>query len=220
MKPAVVFLDWDGTVCGSRFWGHWSDDGVHTEANALIQNHFFQTSPKILTEWMRGDWDAEKIVTEIARRTDVPAKELLAGLKESCERMQLFDNGILTVIARLREKNIKVVVATDNMDTFTRWTVPALELKSHFDSILDSYSLRALKSDKNALGKSRFFAGYFVKNSIDPSTTILVDDGAHNGVVQDFGIRYIQVTPHSSALSILSSINNSLPNPSKVVLRN
>lgn len=206
MKPSVIFLDWDGTVCGSRFWGHWAEDGRHAQANALVQKQFFQASPEILTEWMCGDWTSEEIVAEIARRTGLAAGDLLAGLRESCERMELFDRSILDVIAGLRKKEVKVVIATDNMDTFTRWTVPALQLGRHFDTILNSHTLKALKRDKDGAGNSKFFAQYLAANRIDPSATVLVDDGAHNRVVRDFGMRYVQVTPRSSAVDILTSI--------------
>jgi FMN phosphatase YigB (HAD superfamily) len=206
MKPAVVFLDWDGTVCDSKFWGHWSNDSTYNKANVLIQRYFFHASPEIITEWMRGEWDVEKIVAEISHRTGLAAKDLHTGLQESCERMQLFD-GILPAIANLRKNNIRVLVATDNMDTFTRWTVPALGLDNHFDGILDSYSLKALKRDKDAAGRSKFFARYLAKSHIDPMTAVLVDDSAHNAAVQDFGLQYIQVTPQSSALDILSSFS-------------
>jgi FMN phosphatase YigB (HAD superfamily) len=210
MKPAVVFLDWDGTVCGSKFWGHWAEGSHRAEASALIQSRFFQASPDIVAEWMRGARDAENVVAEIARRTGLAAADLHTGLRESCERMQLLDDGILTTVAGLRKSNIKVVIATDNMDTFRRWTAPALALESHFDGILDSYSLRALKRDKDNSGNSKFFAPYLAQNNIDPAATVLVDDGAHNAVVADFGIRYIQVTPQLPALRVLSSIRSSV----------
>ncbi len=207
MKPAVVFLDWDGTLCGSKFWGHWSDDASYSRANLLIQRHFFRAAPEIITEWMRGEWDIEKVIAEIAHRTGLATKDLRIGLQESCERMELFSDSILPTIANLRKNNIKVVIATDNMDTFIRWTVPALNLESHFDGILDSYSLKALKRDKDAAGQSKFFTQYLAKNHITPMSTVLVDDGEHNMVVRDFGMQYIQVTPRSSALDILLSFN-------------
>jgi FMN phosphatase YigB (HAD superfamily) len=206
MKPAVIFLDWDGTMCGSRFWGHWATDGLHGQANQLIQSRFFAATPGVLEEWMRAEWSTEQVVAEIASRTGLATHDLLTGLRESCERMELFDPKILQVVTDLRKSGIKVVIATDNMDTFTRWTVPALQLASHFDGVINSYNLRALKRDKDAAGKSKFFSDYLTRHNVDPATTILIDDGAHNAVVQDFGIQYQQVTPQVSALNILYNL--------------
>lgn len=93
------------------------------------------------------------------------------------------------------------------MDTFVRWTVPALNLAQHFDAILDSYSLRALKRDKDELGQSKFFGKLLSKNRIDPTSTVLIDDGAHNAVVKDFGIQFIHASSNSPAHSILVSLS-------------
>jgi FMN phosphatase YigB (HAD superfamily) len=193
-------------MSGSRFWGHWAGHSLYDAAHARIQRQFFAASPEILTQWMRGQWSAETIAAEIARRTNVPEAELLAGLQESCERMQLYDARLLAAVADVRQKGTKVVIATDNMDTFTRWTVPALGLEYHVDGILDSYSLRALKSDKDGAGTSKFFARYWADSGVEPSATVLIDDGEHNAVVQDFGMQYRRVTPQTSALDILLSI--------------
>lgn len=206
MKPQVVFLDWDGTVCGSRFWGHWEDDRAHAPMNQLIQEQFFRATPGILTEWMRGEWSAEDIAKIISQSTAIPASTLLQGLRESCELMQLFNDNILPAVKNLRDNGVMVVVATDNMDTFTRWTVPALKLDKHFDDILSSHTLRALKRDKDAAGRSSFFGRFFAENQIDSTATVLIDDGAHNAVVKDFGMRFMQVTPELPAGPILMSL--------------
>lgn len=206
MRPKVIFLDWDGTVSGSRFWGQWANDTEHAHIYHLIQERFFKAEPQTVSDWMRGNWTAEEITKKIGKDISVPQGKLLNGLRESCRQMQFFNNSILPVVKRLRDNGAMVVVATDNMDTFTRWTAPALRLNHHFDAILCSHMLKALKKDKNAKGSSKFFEAFLTKNKIDPTSTILVDDGAHNAVVKDFGMRFIQVTQQSPAESILGSV--------------
>ncbi len=209
MTLRVIFLDFDGTICGSRFWGHWADDSKYRKINELMQERFFKTSSDVLTQWMRGEHTAEDIAQRISDDVNVPAEELLTGLKESCERMELFNDQILPAVKSLRQNGARVVIATDNMDTFVRWTISALSLSQHFDDILSSHSLKALKRDKDDAGGSKFFGTYFAKNKIDPATTVLIDDGAHNSVVEDFGMRFIHVTPTSPAESILASLSKS-----------
>lgn len=206
MRPSVIFLDFDGTICGSLFWGHWADDGKYSKTNRLIQERFFKTSPDILAQWMRGEYTSEDIVQRISKDIDISPDELLTGLRESCEQMRLFNMQILPAVKSLRQDGVKVVIATDNMDTFLRWTAPALNLARYFDAILDSYSLRALKRDKDELGQSKFFGKFFEENGIDPASTVLIDDGMHNAIVKDFGMRFIHVSPNSPAHAVLASL--------------
>jgi len=206
MKLEVIFVDWDGTICNSKFWGHWAYDNEYAGASELIQERFFKAAPEVTAQWMRGGRSTEDIVQTISESTAMPTNKLLRGLRESCERMQFISDGILPAVKNLRDSGVLVVVATDNMDTFTRWTMPALDLRYHFDDILDSYSLRALKRDKDGSGRSKFFADFLAKRQINPANTILIDDGAHNAVVEDFGMGFIQITPQLSAESVLISL--------------
>ena len=207
MRPSVIFLDFDGTICGSRFWGHWADEGKYSNTNRLIQERLFKASPDMLTGWMRGGYTSEDIIQRISNDVGLSPDELLVGLRESCEQMRLLDKRILPAVKSLRQSGVKVVIATDNMDTFLRWTAPALNLAKHFDAILDSYSLQALKRDKDELGRSKFFGKFFDENRIDPMSTVLIDDGIHNATVKDFGMGFIQISPDSPAHSILASLN-------------
>jgi FMN phosphatase YigB (HAD superfamily) len=156
---------------------------------------------------MRGEYTAEDITHRIGKDIDVSADELLTGLRKSCEQMKLFNKQIIPAIKSLRRSGVKVVLATDNMDTFMRWTVPALKLKRHFDAILDSYSLQALKRDKDESGQSKFFGKFFDENMIDPMSTVLIDDGMHNVIVKDFGMGFIHLSPDSPVHSVLMSLN-------------
>jgi FMN phosphatase YigB (HAD superfamily) len=206
MEPKAIFLDWDGTICNSRFWGHWPDSDAYSIAYTLIQDHLFKANPETLNDWMRGSQNAEDVMVALSHNVGLVPEELLAHLRESCERMQFVDEKILPLIEGIRRMGTKVVMATDNMDTFTRWTVPALRLDQHFDDILDSHSLKALKRDKDHNGRSAFFAGFLTDNDIDPATTVLIDDGLHNAVVRNFGMGFIHVTPTFPITAILSSL--------------
>jgi FMN phosphatase YigB (HAD superfamily) len=206
MRYDVVFLDWHGTLCTSIFWEHWAQDSSLIAANLLIQRHLFETSTELVHGWMLGDWNAEAITEEISRRTQIDAGELLAGLRESCESMKLLDDALFEAVGNLRRNGTKVVIATDNMDTFTRWTVPSLKLSRHFDAILNSHDLRAFKRHKTEKGDSKFFSRYLSDHGINPARTILIDDSQNAVVVKDFGMNYAQVTTQASALSILSDL--------------
>jgi FMN phosphatase YigB (HAD superfamily) len=111
--------------------------------------------------------------------------------------MQLISENSLNLVTALRSKGIKVVIATDNMDTFHRWTVPSLRLDSYFDHILSSFELRALKADTDEQGRSLFFTSYLKSNAIDPGESLLLDDSdeAFGQIIRQAGIDYQCLKP-------------------------
>ena len=90
-------------------------------------------------EWMRGKVDAEDITALLSDRFGYSRETIFQDLKESCEAMRLVSDEVFPLVRKLRNNGTKCVIATDNMDTFTRFTVPALRLSEHFDGILRAY---------------------------------------------------------------------------------
>lgn len=86
-----------------------------------------------------------------------------------------------------------MVVATDNMDTFTRWTVPALGLYDMFDDILCSHEIGCLKKDMIG-DRSRFFGPYLAKHDIGIGESVLIDDSKTLGkIIGRTGIHYRRI---------------------------
>ena len=190
MRTKVIFIDWDKTLSTSRFWGHWATS--EPQFYQLIQKHLFGPNNEIIVAWMRGKLGAEQVIEQLAVLTGIEEKTLLRELERSCQNMQLIDQSIKEAIMRLRSDGVKVVIATDNMDTFPRWTVPALSLSGLVYYILDSHSLCVLKKDSDARGMSKFFQPYLSSQGIKPDEAVLFDDNAP--YVENFGIKYVQVT--------------------------
>ncbi len=201
----VVFLDWDGTLCASRFWGQWAT-GEMAGAYQVIQNEFFAHHGDFIVRWMRGAESAETACSLLSGITGVSSEELLEGLAESCREMQFISIAIPSQIKQLRDKGVKVVLATDNMDTLSRWTLPALMLDGLVDEVLNSYALQALKRDISPLGESLFFAEYLKMHQILPGESLLIDDSGKNSIVESFGIDFEQVTKEKTATAILDSL--------------
>ena len=190
VETKAIFIDWDKTLSISKFWSHWEvSEPKHYE---LVQKHFFGTEKETLMAWMRGQLRAEQVIARAAIYTGIDKKILLRELKKSCQSMQLLDPSIKDVIKKIRASGIEVAIATDNMDTFLRWTVPALGLDDLVDRILDSHTLGVLKSDVGADGSSAFFSTYIRNLGIKPVEAVLFDDNA--GYIERFGLRYVQVS--------------------------
>ena len=74
-----------------------------------------------------------------------PFEEVWNIFVADCEKMNISID-VLNRIENLR-RNYHTVLIIDNMDCFTRFTVPALKLNSYFDSIVNSFDNKKFKSD-------------------------------------------------------------------------
>lgn len=189
MKYKVVFVDWDGTLSNSRFWGRWEG----TPRYEQIQQALFRGGHDLLKDWMRGVIVYEAILQYVESKTGIPYEELEDELRYSSENMRYIDPSVIDHIQKLRATGTKVVIATDNMDTFQRWTVPVLRLDALFDDILTSDTRRALKGDLYSDGASAFFSPYFSQSNAKPSETVLIDDNLDKRAVERIGIGFLHV---------------------------
>lgn len=203
MQPKVLFVDWDGTLSNSRFWERWQTNPKHAEKYQLIQKVLFTDAHDLLTLWMRGYKTASNIVEYVADVTGLSYEELIAELQYSCEHMSLIDSNLRGLIQSIRSKGIAVVIATDNMDTFSRWTVPTLKLEDMFDGIILSVDRGAMKADTYTDGTSQFFNHYFSNTGIKPDETVLIDNSLNNKVVEKFGMKFQHVNDESPLKSLL-----------------
>jgi FMN phosphatase YigB (HAD superfamily) len=171
--PRAVFLDWAETLSHSMFWSRWREECPRDWET--VQTRIF-ADPSLVHAWMRGRLTAEDVVARIHPESPARRAVWLRELERSCREMRLADESLRPLLARIRAGGTRVVIATDNMDTFPRWTVPALGLRDAVDDILDSWTLGVLKGDTDTSGRSAFFAPWLRANGIAPSETILFDD--------------------------------------------
>ena len=217
MKPyKCLFVDWYLTLSSSVFWEQFSDPKhQHYPLFAFMQSALFEPAglKPWLLPWMRGQFTSEEVVAGVCRGADFDPAFALQALQTSCQQMCLISDAVPHYIASLRAQGLKVVIATDNMDTFHRWTVPGLRLRRMFDAILSSYELRALKEDADQHGRSRFFADYLQAHAIDQGESLLLDDGdeAFGGIIRQFGIEYQHIEPGKGLLPALQALAASFP---------
>ena len=188
--PKVVFLDWAGTLSASAFWAGWR--GSAGGEWQTIQSRLFGDQ-QLVQAWMRGRLTAEDVVAHLLAGNDQEGERWLGELERSCREMTLTDESLWRIVPTIRAMGIRVVIATDNMDTFPRWTVPALGLTDFADDILDSWTLGVLKEDVDEAGRSAFFYPWLVANGINATEAVLFDDG-HLGA-RTSGVQWIQIGP-------------------------
>ncbi|MCR4323171.1 MAG: HAD family hydrolase, partial [Candidatus Azambacteria bacterium] len=125
----------------------------------------------------------------------------------SCQNMSYAFDGLLKIIQDLRKSGIKCVIATDNMDTFRRWTIPGMNLKKYFDDFLISNELKNMKFDidrKNNI--IPFFDSYLKENNLNYGDVALIDDCIDDGFYGENGFDILQTNSPESLKMILLNV--------------
>lgn len=193
----AVFIDWAGTLSVSKFWEHLQDPAHNLAHVPRVIDDIFSSTDSLnylIVSWMRGQLKSEEVIKVISKRAQVDPDVLLKEFIVSCQNMKFVSDQVPTLVKSIKGKGVKVIVATDNMDSFSRWTVPAMRLDQIFDDVLNSHYRGALKQDVDPEGKSLFFRDYLEENGLKPGQSILIDDSSNNrSVAQKLGIVYKQV---------------------------
>lgn len=206
----VVFIDWNGTISGSKFWWH-LEDKTHPKNYLFekIESALFGSLKHLIKPWMRGEIKSEEVLKRVAGDANLNFQEVMDEFVHSCQTMQLYSGDLFDHIQRLREKGIKVIIATDNMDSFSRWTTPALELSDKFDEIINSADIKALKGDFDENGSSLFFKKYIEKYQLNPGEAVLIDDSEDKeDRIGKTGITYLRIEPVVGLIPALKSLLN------------
>lgn len=206
MQPKVIFIDWNGTISYSRFWEQLEDTSHphHSYFQPLTESLFTKNKP-IIADWMLAKFKAEDICKVIADDTKLNYHVIFDELMKSCRTMKFLSGELERLIRGLQSKQMKCVIATDNMDTFDRWTVESMNLRTLFDDILNSYSIGSFKYmvEDNSLP---FFNKYLKDNYLNYSDVVLIDDSIDKtGFYQENGFRIINVNKDYTLIDALKS---------------
>ncbi|MFA7170134.1 MAG: HAD family hydrolase [Candidatus Paceibacterota bacterium] len=171
MDYQAVLFDFDGVLCKGRFYKE-SLLSDYPEVYDWIQENIF-SDKNLVGKWMRNQVDSGGVNKIIAENAGIDY-DILNGLyEESIRRMEL-EKEVLDLAKALKKSGGKIGIITDNMDVFSRITVPTHKLDITFDIIINSADHGVLKRDDNgrlfdialdALGKK-------IENSL------MIDDSA------------------------------------------
>mgnify|MGYP000931503602 CR=1 FL=1 len=208
INKKVIFLDWNGTLSNSFFWEH-----MRNSQNQAVKGLYerwdhalFTKSKDYIQNWMRGRNTTESVLKDIAKETATEYENILAEFVKGCQSMAFVSPKVPEIIKNLRHKGFYIVIATNNMDCFDRWTVPSMRLDKVFDEILNSYYLKGLKHDENDIGESLFFKEFFAHRDVLPRDCVFIDDSIDkNGYISSLGMKYLQIQNTNHFLDILES---------------
>lgn len=164
MKP-TLFIDFDGTLCHDKFWS--SLDPILLEK---VQQILFSDDKTVVSDWMKGIYTSEDINKKLADKLGVEYNLLWDGFVKDCQNMKVGDV-VLELLQRLRSTHT-IVLITDNMDCFDRFTVPSLKLDEYFDTIINSFNERATKNENDG----QLFREVINRLGLSPDNCVLMDN--------------------------------------------
>ena len=166
IKP-ILFIDFDGTICHDKYWRSLSPAMFQK-----VQQIVFGDDRAMLNDWMKGKYTAEEVNTYLANELHIPFEELWNIFVEDCKTMQV-SKEVLQKLDSLRSV-YTVILITGNMDSFSRFTVPALQLDSYVDHINNSFFEGKFKSEDGG----SLFMKYVDALGAPMHESVLIDDSA------------------------------------------
>ncbi|MEO6536562.1 MAG: hypothetical protein ABIT47_02640 [Candidatus Paceibacterota bacterium] len=187
MKP-TLFIDFDGTLCHDRFWR-----SLEPELQDKVQNHLFISNREIVSQWMKGSFTSEEINRKLSEEIGIDFEDLWEIFVNDCKTMTI-ESGTLEQLRELKSL-YRIVLVTDNMDSFDRFTVPALGLNNHFDKIVNSWMVKAFKNDN----KGESFRKTILDGGSNIDESILIDNSTQScEIFKELGGDSYLVTPEKS----------------------
>ena len=200
----LLFIDYNGVISYFPFW-HSLRDPAHklNFVFGVIQDFLFTKNKEIINDWMRGKYDSEHINNLITTEAGIKPKELWNVYVEDCKNMDI-SHSILTELAKLK-KNYTLILRTDNMDCFERFTLPRnKKLVDTFDEIHTSTALKELKKDRGG----KYFIETAEKYGLGIHQCFLIDDSSSNTeMFTSLGGKAFRTKTESEALDAISKLN-------------
>ena len=195
-KP-ILFCDFDGVLSHDKYWRSLSSD-VHNEVQKLL----FYDNKTIVNDWMRGKYTAEQINQLVSEKIGIPFEQLWDIFVNDC-RTTTVAKEFLEKLSDFREDYI-VILITGNMDSFSRFTHPALNLEKYFDHISNSFYEGIHKTDNNG----ELFLKYANEYNVSLEKCIILDDSINVcNLFQKLGGKACLITPEQDVLYYLNKLN-------------
>lgn len=204
-KEKIIFVDYNGVISYKNFWHSIESDSHYlNKYQQFIDEFLFQKNIDVVKDWMIGNYDSEEIHRLICENIPLDYDSLFEVFVDDAKQMDSADE-IFNAIQDLPDSYLKVL-RTDNMDSFTRFTVPANQrFNEVFDIIDNSYELHSLKTDNGG----KYFRDRANQYQVDIQDCILIDDSLKNcKVFRNLGGTAMQVTGIDRVVSTIQSIKS------------
>ena len=197
MKKQNIFIDFDGTICFDYFWRSSPEKIKGTIVEFLFQNNTY-----LLEDWMRGQKSSEDINKIISTECNLDYNMIWKYFVKDCENMYVAED-VLSAISSCRKNNTLILI-TDNMDSFNRFTRDKLKLTEYFDYIFNSCDYGLLKDDPIQKG---LFKKVIDIHNFDIKKSVLLDNSKKNcDLFSELGGESFLVKDKQDVISILKML--------------
>ena len=169
MSYQTVLFDFDGVLCKGRFYEKTLLPD-YSEIYDWNQMNIFENK-EMVRNWMRNRVNSAEINELIAKNTGIECNFLNELYEESIRRMEL-EKEVKDLAELLKLSGKKIGIVTDNMDIFTKITIPNHRLDTLFDIIINSADYRILKKDE----KGKLFDVALAALGEKIENSLMVDD--------------------------------------------
>jgi len=172
----LLFVDFNGVISFKNFWF-----SIHDKNHKLnkyldkIEVFLFKENRDLVIKWMLGQCTSEDVHSIICKNIGVDYNELFTVFTNDCKNLDISIK-ILDKIEKLKPY-YTCILATDNMDSLDRYTVPNNpKINDVFDALHNSYYEKKMKAGNNG----EFFMDLINKYNAEVGNCILIDDSAGN----------------------------------------
>lgn len=173
MNLKAILFDFDGVLCHDKFYEK-TLLPEYAPVYDWLQSNIFGDK-ELVKKWMRNEVSTEAINRLIAENTGIGFESLTKLFEDSVRQMEL-NLEIMKLAEDAKLSGKKIAIVTDNMEIFSRITVPHHGLDSIFDFIINSADQGCLKKD----AASELFDIVQKNLQIDYRDCLLIDDSAGN----------------------------------------
>lgn len=200
----TIFLDWDKTLSTSVFWEQMKNSNNSHNNFDRLEEFVFRQNQQLVSDWMLGKYNSEEVCEKVSKGIGMNYETVFGELVTSTAKMKFADFRIQEILKRIRKKGTKLVIATDNMDTFRRFTIPGMKLYDLFDDFLISNELRCFKYHIKD-GKLPFFENFLKLKKLTYKEVILIDDSVEKtGHFEKIGFRIKYIKDKNDLLNHLN----------------
>ncbi len=140
----ILFIDFNGVISYKPFWHSWRD--AKNNDYEIIQKVLFGENIELVKARMVGTKTSEEICLFLANYTTAGYEEVLETLTKDCKTIDI-SSAIIDQLVLLKPY-YEIILATDNMDCFNRWTLPHNPIIAQtFNHIRDSYTHKHPKKE-------------------------------------------------------------------------
>lgn len=171
----ILFIDFNGIISYNNFWKSLEnlEHPLHEDLKK-INLFLFEENKQIVSDWMIGKFTSEDIHQIISKKLNINYATLFETFKNDCANIDI-SKKIVNQLKKLK-KYYKIILITDNMDSFDRYTLPNNPILNIFDEIDNSYNMKKFKSSDNG----KYFLEKIKKNKASIENCILIDNSENN----------------------------------------